>query len=106
MAENAVTLGAQRIFAGNVAVNWTPSQKSAAVTVLVTIGGAAAWEFTFEPDSTTAPVKAKGDTWNLEGGTFTVKYGPDSKTGQLKAHDWKYSVEEEPHQFDGNIGSW
>lgn len=103
---DALTLNAQRTFAGNVVVTWTPSKTATSVTVLITIGGAAAWEYTFEPDNAEATVKGSGDTWALEGGTFTAKFSGDAKSGQLKAHGWKYSVEEEKHHFEGPIGNW
>ncbi|MGE5527217.1 MAG: hypothetical protein ACM3Q9_00965 [Methanosarcina sp.] len=106
MAVDAATLNATRTFAGNVVVTWTPSTKTAAVTVLITVNGSSAWEYTFEPDNATAQVKASGDTWALEGGTFTAKFSGDTKSGQLKAHEWSYSVEGEKHHFDGVIGNW
>jgi hypothetical protein len=106
MSTEAVTLSAQRVFAGNVMVTWTPSSTTSEVKVLITVGGAFAWQETFTPDNTTANVKASGDTWSLDGGSFTVQYSAEAKSGTLRAHNWSYTVEETSHHFDGAIGGW
>jgi hypothetical protein len=106
MSSIATTLGASRTFAGNVVVTWTPSTTSSKLTVVITVGGAFAWQFIFDSDNTSSPVDGSGDTWSLDGGTFTAEYSGDAKSGLLKAHSWKYTVEKNEHHFDGPIGAW
>lgn len=106
MSIAAVTTAGSRTFGGNVVVEWNPSSTEASVLVKITVGSALAWERTFTPENTSQEVLGEGETWKLEGGTFTVEFSGDGKDGQLHAHSWLFSVENNQHNFTGLVGVW
>lgn len=106
MTLTATTTAGSRTFGGNVVVEWTPSSTEAAVVVKITVGSALAWEQTFTPEKTSQEVHGEGENWKLESGTFTVEFSGNGKDGQLNAHSWLFSVENNQHNFTGLVGVW
>jgi hypothetical protein len=106
MSTDAVTVGGSRTFAENVVVKWTPSTTETALAVEITVNTALVWQHTFTPEFTSHEVSGSGENWSLEGGTFTVTFSGGGKDGQLNAHEWKFAIEGNKHQFTGLIGVW
>lgn len=106
MSSEAVTLNASRTYPGGVMVTWTPSTTETALDVMVTVGAAYGWHYSFNPDNTEGKPEGGSNTWNLDSGTFTVEFSADGKHGTLFAHEWKYTVNGSQYRVNGQIGNW